>query len=217
MEKNGLILMPELETYFDQIDLARVRRIKELSEVKRMFVATKEADPLAVQSKAVVVLSYASWEGFYNDCVATYCQFLADRSMRVIDTGWLMLVGALSSDFDALRDRNHSRTARREFVEKLKNRLECEFGQFDRVTILARSNLSFDTLSENYAILGFDIKEFVKYRIRIDKEVVGWRHRVAHGDSPELDTFDVNEHVEFVGKLLAMLADRFQQAMLERV
>ena len=209
--------MSKLEAYLDEIDLARIRRVKELSEVKRVFVTSSDSDPLGVQSKAVVVLSYASWEGFYNECIYTYRQFLTDQGTKVIDAGWLMLVGALSSDFESLRARNHSGEAKRAFVEKLRDRLECGFQQFDIATVQARSNLDFNKLSSNYALLGFDLRHLQRHRVRLDKEVVGWRHGVAHGNAPNLDKLDVANHVGFVAELLALVADRFQEAMLERL
>jgi hypothetical protein len=209
--------MPDIEVYFDEIDLARIRRVKELSELKRLFAMATGSDPLGIQSKAVVVLSYASWEGFYNDCVTTYRHFLSDQRVKVVDAGWFMLVGALSSDFESLRARNHSRDAKRDFVEKLKERLECQFDQFDISTIQARSNLDFGKLSSNYALLGFDVGILERYRVRINKEVVGWRHGVSHGNAPNLNGLDVSNHVDFVGEFLALVADQFQKAMLERL
>jgi len=56
-----------------------------------------------------------------------------------------------------------------------------------------------------------------RFRIRLDKEVVGWRHGVAHGDPPDLSALDIVDHVEFTANLLIVLADRFQYAMLERI
>lgn len=209
--------MPNIETYFDEIDLARIRRVKELSEIKRQFATSVDSDPLGVQSKAVVVLSYASWEGFHNDCVMTYHKFLSEQRVKVVDAGWFMLVGALSSDFESLRSRNHSRDAKRDFVEMLKERLKCEFDQFDVSTIQARLNLNFERLSSNYTVLGFDLGVFQKYRLRIDKEVVGWRHGVAHGNAPNLDRLDVANHIELIADLLALIADHFQEGMLQRV
>lgn len=216
MGQHGLIQMFELDDYFDEIDLARVHRVKELSEVKRMFASSTQSDPLGVQSKSVVVLAYASWEGFYNDCVSTYFKFLTDQEMKVVDAGWLMLVGALSSDFESLRARNHSGEAKRAFVENLKDCLSTGFDNFDYNIVKARSNLDFKKISHNYSLLGFDLEPLNVYRIRIDKEVVGWRHGVAHGDAPDLNGLDVENHIDFVTTLLAFVADCFQKAMLEK-
>lgn len=113
--------MPEADTYFDAIDIARTQRVKELSEIKLMFTSITRADPLAVRSKAIVVLTYANWEGFYNDCVRIYLDFLRDKKMNVADASWALLVGALTPEFKRLRDRSHSAEAQRDFVLNLKS------------------------------------------------------------------------------------------------
>lgn len=208
--------MPEVEPYFREIDLARARRVKELSELKRVFFSSPENDPLNVRSQAVVVLSYAAWEGFYNECVRTYIKFLKDRGRKIVEEGWLLLVGVLSAEFDSLRARNHSGESKVDFVDKLKSKLECGFEGFDAKTVMARSNLNFEKVSSNYQILGFDMSEIIRHRLRIDKEVVGWRHGVAHGDAPELGRLDVSGHIDFVSNLLLIVADCFEFAILER-
>ena len=67
------------------------------------------------------------------------------------------------------------------------------------------------------ALLNIDLSSMQRFRIRPDKEVVGWRHSVAHGDPPDLSALDIADHVEFTANLLIVLADRFQHAMLERI
>jgi len=69
--------MPDIDKYFDAIDAARVQRVKELSEIKYKFSANSGPDPENIKSKAVVVLAYANWEGFYNECVHAYARFLS--------------------------------------------------------------------------------------------------------------------------------------------
>jgi hypothetical protein len=204
-----------IDDYFDDIDAARTIRVRELSELKRLFgTQSATADPLGVQSKALVVLSYAAWEGFYNECVDAYCDFLQTRGKKVSDAGWKMLVGALGAEFDSLRDRNHSPVAKREFVEKLQTRLACDFTDFDRKIVKARSNLDWSKLDQNFQILDFDATALYVHRIRLNKEIVGWRHGVAHGDAPNLGELDANQHISFVGQVMTLVADAFQEAML---
>ena len=111
--------MPDLDQYFDEIDVARIRRARELSEIKRRFSTDRVADPAGVNSKATVVLTYANWEGFYNDCVRAYIRFLRDRGGKIRDTDWMLLLGAFHADFESLKARSHSYDARRQFVEDL--------------------------------------------------------------------------------------------------
>ncbi len=207
--------MPAPDSFFDAIDSARVQRAKELSEIKRTFLSMAGTDPLAIGSKSVVVLSYAAWEGFYNECVGIYLDFLKHSGVKVADASWLLLAGAMSADFKSLRDRHHSDTARREFVEQLKHRLICDFDNFDRSVVMARSNLDFRKLSSNFLLLALEVTPFQASRLRIDKELVGWRHGVAHGDPPDLTTVDAMSHIDFTSELLLIVADSFQHAILQ--
>lgn len=209
--------MPKLEDFFDEIDAARVRRAKELSEMKRLFGQLAIGDVYGVASKAVVVLAYANWEGFYNDCVRAYLKFLVEKGDRVRDQHWMLLVSAFHADFESMRDRNHSLQSRQAFVRNLQTRIDCGFDAVDTQIVEARSNLDFARLSENFSLLNFDLSPMQKVRNRLDKELVGWRHAVAHGDSPDLTTMDVEVHVDFASSLLLLIADRFQFAMLARV
>jgi hypothetical protein len=208
--------MIKLDNYFNEIDSARVRRVKELSEVKRSFERMIDSDVLGVASKAIVVLAYANWEGFYNECVRTYLRFLVERGGKVRDSNWMLLVSAFHADFERMRDRNHSLDARLTFVNDLRTQLDCGFEAIDAKTVESRSNLDFSRLSENYRLLNFDVSKMQKMRIRLDKELVGWRHAVAHGDSPDLTEMDVTGHIDFTSNLLVLIADQFQFAMLDK-
>jgi len=209
--------MPDIDRYFEEIDAARIRRARELSEIKRNFSADKGPDPAGVNSKAAIVLTYANWEGFYNECIRSYLHFLMERGRKVRDTDWMLLVGTFNRDFEALRAKNHSADAKRQFVADLKAHLDCRFDAFDSTIIEARSNLNFEHLSYNYSVMNFDLTSIQKFRNRLDKELVGWRHSVAYGDAPDLNSFDIVGHVDFTAHLLIVTADNFQYAMVERM
>lgn len=208
--------MPDVEQYFDAIDEARSKRARELSDIKFNFSASVGSDPFSLRSKAVLVLTYANWEGFYNECVEIYLDFLREERVPVADVSWLLLTGALTGDFNALRDRHHSADARREFVERLKARVACGFEDFDRSVVASRSNLDFKRLAANLVLFDFDARRFERSRLRLDRELVGWRHAVAHGNPPDLTTMDVSSHVEFAGNLMLAVSDVFQAAILAR-
>ncbi len=122
---------------------------------------------MGVQSKALVVLSYAAWEGFYNECVDAYCDFFQIQGKRVADAGWKMLVGALVREFESLRSRNHSEVAKLDFVDRLRGRLASDFASFDRTAVRARSNLDWAKLAQNFQLLDFDLGPFQPHRNRL--------------------------------------------------
>jgi hypothetical protein len=163
------------------------------------------------------VLTYAAWEGFYNECVDTYCSFLRMRGKKVSDVEWKMIVGVLNAEFESLRNRNHSRIARRDFVQKLQAKLVCDFASFDATTVKARSNLDWEKLDHNFQILNFDLGPLQRHRHRLDVEIVGWRHGVAHGSAPSLSTMNAADHITLVGEVMMLVADAFQSAMLAQI
>ena len=208
--------MTEVSEYFDKIDLGRFRRAKELSEIKRLFGDTAGPDPSIIRSRATVVLCYACWEGFYNECVDVYTTFLKKNSGRVRDTDWMLLVGVMERDLMSLRDRNHSDAAKLDFVKMLRTRLESGFEALDGDVVKGRANLDFKRLKYNYEVLSFSVISFQPHRNRLDIELVGWRNSVAHGDAPDLSLLEVSRHVDFTADLLLTLGDDFQNGVLER-
>ena len=185
--------------------------------MKRSFSSSIDPNLTTVHSKAAVVLCYAVWEGFYNECVTEYIAFLKETGGKVRKTDWMLLLGVISSDLESLRARNHSEMAKFTFVKDLKARIESGFDKVDANHVSARSNLNFDRIRLNYDILSFDLSRLQQYRIRLNKELVGWRNSVAHGGEPDLSGLDIAEHVDFTSELLIVLADAFQEGMLKRV
>ncbi len=209
--------MDNIDKFFDDIDVARLRRARELSEIKRSFAELTRTDLSDIASKAVVMLTYANWEGFYNECVETYFEFLRQKGGQVRDSDWMLLLSALNTDFESMRDRNHSFESRLKFVSNLNSKIDCGFDLVDAKIVKAQSNLDFSRLTQNYQLLSFDLTVWQRWRNRLDKELVGWRHSVAHGESPNLSSLDVNDHIDFTSNMLILISDQFQYAMLERV
>lgn len=205
--------MRTVDDYFDEIDSNRARRARELSDIKRRLGSGGGE----LEAKALVVLAYAHWEGFYNDCAKSYLSFLRTVGATVSSVSWPLMAGALSAEINRLIDRNHSLDARIDFVEALQQRLSCDFNDYEDSSIMARSNLNFARLSQNWRMMAFDLSPFQPHRLRLDKELVGWRHQVAHGDSPDLSKMDSQAHIELVAALQLVVADQFQEGMLRAV
>ena len=160
------------------------------------------------------MLSYSHWEGFYNECINTYVKFLKDQRLTVRAVSWSMMAGSLSPALARLKDRNHSNEARSDFVDAIQINLDCDFQSFDVTTISARSNLDFQKLSENFRILNFDLSRFNSYRNRINKELVGWRHSVAHGDMPDLSEMNIENHINLTSGVMLEMSDLFQEQIV---
>jgi len=51
----------------------------------------------------------------------------------------------------------------------------------------------------------------------MDKELVGRRRGVAHGDAPDLSAVDIANHIDFTANLMLTISDFFREAILERL
>ena len=89
----------------EKIDALRLRRAKELSELKVRMTEAGKNSKYGVHSKAVIVLVYANWEGFYNECVHCFIDALKSGGKKVSDISWPLLVGALKPNLQRLRDK----------------------------------------------------------------------------------------------------------------
>lgn len=203
--------MTGIATVFSDIDKIRILRARELSELKVRMKHLRSVPRFGVRSKAVIVLSYAHWEGFYNDCVLEYITFLKESRKSVQTVSWPMLVGLLQPDFQRLRDRNHSHKAMVHFTKSLELNISKDFREFDAEVVLARSNLDFSKVRNNFEVLGLDCARLQRWRLKIDNELVGWRHGVAHGSDPDLSLVSIDEHVSFTQEMLLLLSDLFQE------
>lgn len=208
--------MTDVSSYIDKIDVERLRRARELSELKVRMSEMNGITKYGVNSKALIALAYAHWEGFYNECVNNYIQALTISGTKVSNISWLLLIGVLKPDLQRLKDKNHSSIAEIEFVDRLKGLINSDFRNFDKMAVKSRSNLNFATLDQNFKVLGFDIAPFQRWRLKIDKELVGWRHSVAHGDEPDLTSIDLHMHIQFTQKMLLLIADTFQYDLINK-
>jgi len=207
--------MSQLLQYMDNIDSLRLRRAKELSDIKVRFASSSGRPNFNIESKATIVLAYAHWEGFYNECVECFIGYQKETRRKVRDVAWPLLIGLLTGEFQQLNDRNHSLDSETEFIERLEPLIEQDFNGFNVKVICSRSNLNFKKLQQNFRILGFDLSPLQPLRLRIDNELVAWRHGVAHGDEPDLLTVDLISHVEFTQELLLTMADIFQNHIVD--
>lgn len=206
--------MLDVDKYWDRIDSERYRRVRELSEIRRFCSSSPASDPESVGSRAAVVLCYAAWEGFYNECITNYLSFMSSLDGKIRDTNWMLLLGAIGADLDSLRDRHHSDDARFDFVRRLETLVEATFSDVDKTHLGRRSIVNFERVRYGYNIFGFDLMELQQHRLRLDRELVAWRNGVAHGVAPDLSALDISRHVHFTRELLATVSDDFQNGML---
>jgi len=197
------------DDFVKEVDAGRIWRVKELSNF-RALTSLHSADTYSDSvSRAAVVIAYSHWEGFWSDCLSAYITFRTKEGRRPILVNRNFLIGMLGNSFKRLKDRNFSDEAKMEFVGSVFAGLNGNFAAVGTEEIRPRSNFDFKRLSYCANYLALDISPFQKYRNQIDAEVVGWRHSIAHGDSPTIDMTAVAGHLNLVERLTELIKDAF--------
>ncbi|WP_027834879.1 MAE_28990/MAE_18760 family HEPN-like nuclease [Maritalea myrionectae] len=189
-------------------DLGKVKtwRIRELTTLNVVWKSTNESHKSALQ-RALVVMCYAHWEGFFCDGMKLLCCNLANSEIPISAINEDLVIAALQSEFDKYKDGKDKLQLKRDLVRAAKDRLHSPLGE-DWSVLLPNSNLNFETACFTLELLGV-IKPFDAHRIFIDHQLVGWRHKIAHGDNPKLNTELMLDHVHKTMRLMDLSQDYF--------
>ena len=183
--------LPQMRKKFlEQLSTDRLWRARELSDLRVMHRKAESTREKAATSRAIIVLSYAHWEGYCHKSANILVDYLEAKKSLYSALPNDMILGAMSRALDSYRDSADNLDSRRKLVNSFHTVLVSHFEKFDRRVILPRSNLNFQRLRFILEVIGADVQPFQEHRLKIDRELVAWRHLVAHGDMFTLGNTD---------------------------
>lgn len=200
--------------YLDKLNLDRIWRLRELSDLRMLHGKAVEKREKEATSRSIVVLTYAHWEGYCSSCASTYIDFLESQGVAYSALPPNMLLGALCKALDSYRDTADNLISWRKLVNAFQVAHGSVASKFDHSVIKPRSNLNFDRLRFIHEIIDADLTPFQKYRLKIDKELVEWRHLVAHGEMFVLKDDAAVSHTRLCEELMFLTKDTFEAALL---
>ncbi len=157
----------------------RIWRVKELSSLIISLKSASQSDKAVVQ-RCCVVMCYAHWEGFFSDGIREIHGFFSEQKIPMSRISGDIVISALQSEFDRYLDGKGKRTLKREIVQKIKEKTHDPIGK-DLTVLLPNSKLDYETACFALETLGTSCP-FENDRIFIDKQLVKWRNKIAHGD-----------------------------------
>ena len=188
----------------------RLWRARELSDLRLMHRNAKSAREKVATSRAIVVLSYAHWEGYCASCAGIFVDHLETKKVPYSSLPTDMLLGAVSGALDSYRDTADNLDSRLKLLRFFQSVQKDHIQKFDRKLILPRSNLNFRRLRFIHEVIGSSIQPFQQYRLKIDKELVAWRHLVAHGEMFVLENALAENHTKLCEELMFLTKDSFE-------
>ena len=203
-----------LEASLKELDVDRLWRARELSDLRNWFSVSVTQRDQELVSRSVLVLAYAHWEGFCYTCVNVFIDFLVSKGKTYEELPRDFFVGATTSIVDSFRDKADNLKNRLELSSRMRTAVNDDLASFDRKVVLPRSNLNFERLKFIFTILDADISPFQTHRIKLDRELVAWRHQVAHGQMFVLNRDDVIAHSQFCEELMFLLKATFEKHLI---
>ncbi|WP_374301170.1 MAE_28990/MAE_18760 family HEPN-like nuclease, partial [Paracoccus sp. (in: a-proteobacteria)] len=163
----------------------------------------------------LIVLCYAQWEGYLNYCVRNLIRIVNESKLPA---GVLMpglLVCELGPILESAIDRRFSFQSKIDMARQLNSAFKKMSVIENYKLVGAASNLDFKRLAEVFSALGIRLGELAHHKTFIERQLVAWRHQVAHGDAPNLEGADLIRHSQTTESLLTILGDKFSDRAME--
>jgi hypothetical protein len=188
-----------IEQFSDEVDQIKQWRKKELALMKGQIEGSRESmSKQKVNLRAGHLLLYAHWEGWIKEISKLYLRYINSQRITYSKINSIFLASALKSDILEFQESGKS-NIHIDFVNKLSE----VYSSNKRVTIKedliqTYSNLSYDILKD--ILLRLDIKDIMDrenlelYETYINKELVGRRNSIAHGEY--IDDYDMQAYEE---------------------
>jgi hypothetical protein len=188
----------DLSTILDD-DL--IWRRREFSDMKGAIKAA-DARARAALLRALVMITYAHWEGYVRGCANRYFEFLTLRKSPFSRFERQIYVNSVLSRLDGLHRARSSIEARCALINDILDGIDKRFSRINPDLIDTKSNLNTDVMEDICRICGVDSRYFADHRTFIDVILLRRRNAIAHGQQ---EFIDIDELDEFVSRVLDLM------------
>lgn len=188
-----------VEQFSNEVDQIKQWRKKELALMKGQIEGTRgSTSQQKVNLRAGHLLLYAHWEGWIKEISKLYLRYINSQRITYSNINNIFLASALKSDILELQESGKS-NIHIDFVNKLSEVYSSNTRVSIREDLIQTySNLSYGILKD--ILLRLDMKDVVDrenldlHEAYIDKELVGRRNAIAHGEY--IDDYDMQAYKE---------------------
>lgn len=184
-------------------------RRKELHDLKAILREKKDTTGFKPLAKGGVVLAYAHWEGYIKEVSEAYLSYISlkDFSRNEISKNFLAL-----SVFNKIKKTKKFSDCIDDISFLISHPQEkCPIPTKDIID--AESNLNSEILEKIMTVLGLEFNDFETKRFFLDKEVLGKRNQIAHGEEQFVTMEDYLSIADFVIESLERYRTLIQNAL----
>lgn len=168
-------------------------RRKELHDLKSVIIEKKKSKELKPLVKSAIVLAYSHWEGYVKDISNAYLSYISFREIPKNE---------VAENFLTLVVQNNLKNKK---FEECILEISILFDETNKKCVIPTeniintdSNLNFEVLNKIMSLIGLDHSFFVTKQQFLDKNLLGCRNAIAHGENRDVNADDYNEIFSFV-------------------
>lgn len=172
-------------------------RLKEITDLRKLATTAGAGYEIALR-KAGLALLYAHWEGYIKFVGEAYIKYVAVRKLKLgllADEFLAIGVGGVLRKYAATGGDMDGR------LGLIADWRALEGGQFKKyrdLDIATGGNLNFNRFSEICRILKIDPNKVIGDETYLDKQIVGTRNKIAHGESITVSEAEFLKSSDFV-------------------
>lgn len=170
-------------------------RRKELSTLKSWInKPSKDHTERVLHSRCGITILYAHWEGYVKKSLRLYLEYIATKKLKISQLSDNIIVSIVKNRLK--KDACHTTSQAKSLVDLLiinhSSRIKIPYDS----AVDTKSNLSYEVFEEITSIIGIDTSKFELKKALINRNLLGKRNAVGHGDyeivdrSIYLDTHD---------------------------
>lgn len=188
-------------------------RKRELSTLK-FAIDTARSSHRGALRRAVFLLIYSHWEGFFRTCATAYCHYVAHCRIAYENIRPNFIALSLVARVEQLRDAKRSAFIVELVTDLLTRTVSTEAFSWTE-ELDTRSNLDSNVLRELLLLIGIDHSPYVIHQKFLDHNLVGLRNQVAHGQLAPVVEVEFEEAMETVRTLLELFRNDVQNAAVQ--
>jgi hypothetical protein len=172
-------------------------RLKEITDLRKIAASVGDGYEVAAR-KAGIALLYAHWEGYIKFVGEAYVKYVAVRKLKIDLLVDEFLAVEISGILKAYSTTGGGLSSRLDLINEWRNIEQGRFRRFREKGVAIGGNLNYQRFSEICKLIRIDPKSVIKDDEYLDRNLLGVRNKIAHGESITVTALEFRDVSNFV-------------------
>lgn len=157
-------------------------RLKEITDLRKIATSVANGYEVAVR-KAGIALLYAHWEGYVKFVGEAYIKYVAVRKITIESLTEEFFAMEISGPLKNYVGGPGDMSSRLSLIDEWRRMEKSQFKRIKDRGVSTGGNLNYQRFSEVCILFNIDPKKVIGNEEFLDKNILGVRNKIAHGES----------------------------------